>query len=91
MIMPFPCGLNVYITVEAVTLLGFALVAATSIIANSTMAKRKKSGSAANKPAQPGAVQGQQPNTGNANGAAAQQAPSTPPPPKEIDTRPASS
>jgi hypothetical protein len=91
MIMPFPCGLNVYITVEAVTLLGFALVAATSIIANATMAKRKKSGSA-NKPAQPGAVQnGQQPKTGNANGATAQQKPSTPPPPKEIDTRPESS
>ncbi|KAK4444612.1 hypothetical protein QBC34DRAFT_182481 [Podospora aff. communis PSN243] len=91
MIMPFPCGLNVYITVEAVTLLGFALVAATSIIANATMAKRKKSGSA-NKPAQPGAVQnGQQPKTGNANGSTAQQNPLTPAPPKELDTRPESS
>ncbi|KAK0638630.1 hypothetical protein B0T16DRAFT_227791 [Cercophora newfieldiana] len=96
MIMPFPCGLNVYITVEAVTLLGFAFVAATSIIVNSTMAKRKKSGSAANKPIQPGSVppNGNQPKAANANGAAtAQQGePSTPPPVvKEIDTRPESS
>jgi len=86
--MPIPCGLNVYITVEAVTLLGFAFVAATSIIANSAMAKRKKSGSAATKPAQPGALtQSKGPET--ANGAAAQQTPA--PVVKVIDTRPESS
>jgi hypothetical protein len=94
--MPFPCGLNVYITVEAVTLLGLAFVAATSIIANSTMAKRKKSGSAANKPVQPGTPQNQPKVAGapNANGAATAQqgGPSTPPPVvKEIDSRPESS
>jgi len=43
--MPFPCGLNIYITVEAVTLIGLAFVAATSLVVNSTMAKKRKSGS----------------------------------------------
>lgn len=59
--MPFPCGLNVYITVEAVTLIGLAFIAATSFVINTTMAKKKKSGSAATKPPQlPGQQQPQQ-------------------------------
>lgn len=45
-----PCNLNVYITVEAATLIGLTFVAATSLIINSIMAKRKKSSNAA-KPA----------------------------------------
>lgn len=42
-----PCNLNVYITVEAATLIGLTFVAATSLILKSIMAKRKKSSNAA--------------------------------------------
>ena len=85
--MPIPCGLNVYITVEAVTLLGLAFVAATSIIANAAMAKRKKSGSAVPKPVIPGQSQLRAANATAQNGE-----PSTPPAVmKEFDPRPESS
>ncbi|KAK1750502.1 hypothetical protein QBC47DRAFT_365112 [Echria macrotheca] len=101
--MPFPCGLNIYITVEAVTLIGLAFVAATSLIVNSTMAKKRKSGSGpkpAVAPAQQQQQQNQQakaaieptPSPADASGPVQEGAlVKTPPPPpvmKEIDTRP---
>lgn len=45
------CNLNVYITVEAATLIGLTFVAATSYIFRSVMARKRKSG--ANKPTAP--------------------------------------
>ncbi|KAM7198975.1 hypothetical protein V8F33_004712 [Rhypophila sp. PSN 637] len=42
-----PCNFNVYITIEAATLIGLTFFAATSIIVKSIMAKRKKSSNAA--------------------------------------------
>ncbi len=60
--MPFPCKLNVYITVEAVTLIGLSFVAATSFLVNTIMAKRKKTGSSTGpKPPQLPQAQQQQP------------------------------
>jgi hypothetical protein len=44
--MRYLCNLNVYITVEAATLIGLTFVAATSFIINSVMARKKKSGAA---------------------------------------------
>jgi hypothetical protein len=42
--MRYLCNLNVYVTVEAATLIGLTFVAATSYIFRSVMARRKKSG-----------------------------------------------
>ncbi|KAK4209933.1 hypothetical protein QBC37DRAFT_449207 [Rhypophila decipiens] len=42
-----PCNFNVYITIEAATIIGLTFFAATSIIVKSIMAKRKKSSNAA--------------------------------------------
>ncbi|KAK3324930.1 hypothetical protein B0H66DRAFT_107549 [Apodospora peruviana] len=48
--MSLPCYYNVYITVEAATLIGLTFVAATSIVYKSMMARKKKSGNAAKSP-----------------------------------------
>lgn len=90
-IMPFPCGLNVYITVEAVTLIGLVFLATTSLIANTAMAKRKKSGSGV-KPTQPPQQQLKAANPTDAAGSAQEGTPTNPPPViKEVDTRPETS
>jgi hypothetical protein len=96
--MPFPCGLNVYITVEAVTLIGLTFVAATSFIINTVMAKKRKSGSSTTKPPQlPGATQQPKAATApaaapDASGSAQQEGgpvtATSPPVMKEIDARP---
>ncbi|KAK3377513.1 hypothetical protein B0H63DRAFT_219990 [Podospora didyma] len=51
--MTLPCNLNVYITVEAVTLIGLTFVAATSLLINSAMAKKRKSSTSAKPPQTP--------------------------------------
>ncbi|KAK3360386.1 hypothetical protein B0T25DRAFT_129046 [Lasiosphaeria hispida] len=97
--MPFPCNLNVYITVEAVTLIGLTFVAAASFLIN-IMAKKKKSGSTAPKPPlTPGQQSGQQKavdtsKPAGAQGSVQKEGPATVAPPVvkvPIDNRPETS
>lgn len=53
--MSLPCNLHVYITVEAVTLIGLTLVAVTSLLLRLNMAHKKKKSGAAAKPPLPAA------------------------------------
>jgi len=89
-----PCNLNVYITVEAATLIGLTFVAATSIIFKSIMAKRKKSSNAAKPPPplpHPAPLKAVvAPKVVDASGPP-QGEPSTPPVIEEIDHRPETS
>lgn len=91
--MRYLCNLNVYITVEAATLIGLTFVAATSFIFRSVMARKKKTGAAkppqstttASKPAGlPKVTDGKGP---------VQAKPALPAPPvvEQVDTRPETS
>ncbi|KAK0716165.1 hypothetical protein B0H67DRAFT_666792 [Lasiosphaeris hirsuta] len=96
--MPFPCNFNVYITVEAVTLIGLTFVAAASFLIN-IMAKKKKSGSAVPKPPlTPGQQSGQKaieaPKPAGAQGSVQKEGPATVAPPVvkvPVDHRPETS
>jgi hypothetical protein len=95
--MRYLCNLNVYVTVEAATLIGLTFVAATSYIFRSVMARRKKSG--APKPPQSAALTSSTaskavtaPNGADAKGLAqAKPAAVAAPVTQEIDTRPETS
>ena len=91
--MRYLCNLNVYITVEAATLIGLTFVAATSYLYRSVMARKKKTGapkppqSTGSTPTAPKAVTG-----ADAKGLApAKPAAVAAPVIQEVDTRPENS
>ncbi|KAK1826442.1 hypothetical protein QBC39DRAFT_21200 [Podospora conica] len=90
-IMPFPCGLSVYITGEAATLIALALIIATSLIITASMARKRsnKSGSATTKPLQ---TAGEPPASSAGSDSPAPAVPAAAPPaPKQTDSRPIAS
>ncbi|KXX75560.1 Coiled-coil domain-containing protein 8 [Madurella mycetomatis] len=90
--MSYLCNLNVYITVEAATLIALTFIAFTSILFRSVMARKKKSGSAKG----PQSAAGPKPAGGqkvtDAKGVVqAKPGPVAPPVIQEIDNRPETS